>query len=190
MFTLCLLCAPIAADNGKLKFVRNGVEPTVPLCEQFLRRQLDALNSGGSGAAGESGEQRSHVTITLIGIGTCTFLLRIGDGETVDECGTACTAAWTSFSSTPYSPCGLYSIYTSYAVPSVLPTGEAETKPLSSLAQALGGEPQCAFYGITVVAHSDLVFQNVSAPVSDMSIVCDAGAGELLCEHITCLRIL
>jgi hypothetical protein len=49
--------------------VRNGVEPTVPLCEQFLRRQLDALNSGGSGAAGAGGEQRGHVTITLIGIG-------------------------------------------------------------------------------------------------------------------------
>jgi hypothetical protein len=72
----------------------------------------------------------------------------------------------------------------------VFTTGEAETKPLSSLAQALGGEPQCAFYGITEVAHSDLVFQNVSAPVSDISIVCHAGAGKLLYEYITCLRIL
>jgi hypothetical protein len=72
----------------------------------------------------------------------------------------------------------------------VFTTGEAETKPLSSLAQALGGEPQCAFYGITEVAHSDLVFQNVSAPASDMSIVCDAGSGELLHEHIMCWRTL
>jgi hypothetical protein len=49
--------------------VRNGVEPTVPLCEQFLRRELDALNNVGSDAAGTGGEQRGHVTITLIGIG-------------------------------------------------------------------------------------------------------------------------
>jgi hypothetical protein len=40
------------------------------------------------------------------------------------------------------------------------------------------------------VAHSDLVFQNVSAPVSDISIVCDAGAGKLLYEYITCFRTL
>jgi hypothetical protein len=97
-------------------------------------------------------------------------------------------------SNTPYSPCGLY-FYPCNHISCVcslcvFTTGEAETKPLSSLAQALGGEPQCAFYGITEVAHSDLVFQNVSAPVSDMSIVCDAGAGKLLYEHITCLRLL
>jgi hypothetical protein len=77
MFTLCLLCASIAADKGKLKFVRNGVEPTIPLCEQFLRRQLDALNSVGSGASGSVGEQRGHVTITLIGIGKCAFIAHI-----------------------------------------------------------------------------------------------------------------
>jgi hypothetical protein len=57
--------------------VRNGVEPTVPLCEQFLRRELDALNSVGSGASGSVGEQRGHVTITLIGIGTCVSIARI-----------------------------------------------------------------------------------------------------------------
>jgi hypothetical protein len=82
--------ASITADKGKLKFVRNGVEPTVPLCEQFLRRELDALNTVGSGVAGDSGGQRGHVTITLIGIGTCAFLLRICGRGTADECGTAC----------------------------------------------------------------------------------------------------
>lgn len=41
--------------------MRNGVEPSVPLCEQFLRQQLDALNAEGA----------HRVSITLLGIGEC-----------------------------------------------------------------------------------------------------------------------
>jgi hypothetical protein len=54
--------ATAAATKGKLKFTRNGVEPSVPLCERFLRRQLDSLNASADAGAG-------RVSITLIGIG-------------------------------------------------------------------------------------------------------------------------
>lgn len=48
-------------------------------------------------------------------------------------------------------------------------SGEAETKPLADLATALGSE-QCAFYGITEVAQSNAVFQNIRAVSSDILI--------------------
>ena len=61
--------------------------------------------------------------------------------------------------------------------------GDAETKPLSSLAQALG-EGECSFYGITEVAHSDAVFQNISAPNCDITISCEISAGIVLFIHL------
>lgn len=50
--------------------------------------------------------------------------------------------------------------------------GDAETKSLSSLTEALGKE-QCSFYGITEVGQSDMVFQNISAGTSDITILGD-----------------
>lgn len=54
--------------------------------------------------------------------------------------------------------------------------GDAETKPLSALSDALGSE-QCSCYGITEVAQSDAVFQNISVAGGDMSVAYADPAG-------------
>jgi hypothetical protein len=58
-YFICFYLFLSVSGKGKLKFVRNGVEPSVPLCEEYLRHQLDVLNSTSASA----------VSITLIGIG-------------------------------------------------------------------------------------------------------------------------
>lgn len=66
----------VAKNN--FKFVRTGLEPTVPLCEQFLRKEMDALN----GKMSDHGDDMIHtsapaqtarLTITLVGIGELLY---------------------------------------------------------------------------------------------------------------------
>jgi hypothetical protein len=66
-------------------------------------------------------------------------------------------------------------------------SGEAETKPLADLATALGSE-QCAFYGITEVAQSDAVFQNIRAVSSDILIFSADSTGKCSWSHLCCFR--
>lgn len=58
-------------DKGRLKFERNGAQPSVALCEQYLRRQLENLN----GQSGDSDGAGVQVSITLIGIGEFSRLV-------------------------------------------------------------------------------------------------------------------
>lgn len=55
------------------KFERTGVEPTVAMCESFLRRELDTVNGKISAAGDEmlnsASKQQARLTVTFVGIG-------------------------------------------------------------------------------------------------------------------------
>jgi hypothetical protein len=77
-------------------------------------------------------------------------------------------------------------VLTGAFVPCGTRAGDAETKPLSALSDALGSE-QCSCYGITEVAQSDAVFQNISVAGGDMSVAYADPAGTYFhCLHTSC----
>lgn len=57
--------------KSKLSFVRTGEAPSVPLCEQSLRREFNELNQAGDSsiATADSAAAPKRLSLTFIGIG-------------------------------------------------------------------------------------------------------------------------
>lgn len=145
-----------ANSKRKLKFSRSGVEPSVPGCEKFLRSELDVLNGKKADRGDDMANSNGGKATTAAQENAPFSLTFIGIGRLTSE---------------------LFSMFTARGLFAILfYTGDAETKALSSLTEVLG-QDQCAFYGITKVSQSDVVFQNISAGNSDIKVLGDKLSG-------------
>ena len=142
--------------HALFKFGITHKEPSVPVCERFLRAELDRVNGRNSEGSdkGLADPKKARLTVTFVGIGTifaCFLLCVIRGSRTLTHC-------------IPFK------ILFFFAIP--VSAGDAETKPLSDLTNAMGAD-QCSFYGITEVSQCDEVFRNISAGSSEICVTCD-----------------